>query len=259
MLLIPAIDIKNGHCVRLKQGDMNQATVFSTDPATIASHWLTQGARRLHLVDLDGAFSGKPKNISAIKAILNVVRNYIADHHITEIPIQLGGGIRDLFTIEYYLNHGLSYVIIGTAAVKDLDFLRIACNSFPNQIIVSLDAKDGKVATDGWSKLSNYEVIDLASKFVEHGCKEIIYTDILRDGMMNGINIKATIRLAQAISVPVIASGGIHDIHDIEMLCRLQNKNIKAVICGRSIYEGTLDLNIAQKQADTLMKVMALN
>lgn len=255
MLLIPAIDLKNGCCVRLKQGDMNQVTIFSKDPVAIAWHWLTQGARRLHLVDLDGALIGKPGNAPIIKAILNVVRNFIIDSDINnEIPVQLGGGIRDLDTIEYYLDSGLSYVIIGTAAVKNPDFLYAACNAFPGKIIVGLDAKDGKIATDGWSSLSTYNVIDLAYTFVDYGCKEIIYTDILRDGMMNGINIKATVRLAQAVRVPIIASGGLHNIHDVEILCRFQNQGIMGVICGRSIYEGKLDLNTAQKQADVLSK-----
>eukprot|EP01037_Dinobryon_pediforme_P034922 gene34922-41067_t len=171
MLLIPAIDLKDGHCVRLKQGDMDQATVFSQDPAEMARHWLAQGARRLHLVDLNGAFAGKPKNESAVKAILKAVRDFAVAHDVEEIPVQLGGGIRDLDTIERYLDDGLSYIIIGTAAVKNPGFLHDACSAFPGQIIVGLDAKDGKVATDGWSKLSGHEVIDLAQKFEGYGCE----------------------------------------------------------------------------------------
>jgi phosphoribosylformimino-5-aminoimidazole carboxamide ribotide isomerase len=252
MLLIPAIDLKDGHCVRLKQGDMDQATVFSQDPAEMARHWLMQGARRLHLVDLNGAFAGKPKNESAVKAILKAVRDFASANGVEEIPVQLGGGIRDLDTIERYLDDGLSYIIIGTAAVKNPGFLHDACSAFPGQIIVGLDAKDGKVATDGWSKLSGHEVIDLAKKFEGYGCESIVYTDIGRDGMMGGVNIEATVRLAQAVSIPVIASGGVHSIKDVEDLCGVQDEGIEAVICGRSIYEGTLDLNSAQLRADEL-------
>jgi len=252
MLLIPAIDLKDGHCVRLKQGDMDQATVFSEDPAEMALHWLQQGARRLHLVDLNGAFAGKPKNESAVKAIIKMVQQYAEDNDIDEIPIQLGGGIRDLDTIDRYLNNGLSYIIIGTAAVKSPGFLHDACSAFPGQVIVGLDAKDGKVATDGWSKLSGHEVIDLAKKFEGYGVESIVYTDIGRDGMMGGVNIEATVRLAQAVSIPIIASGGVHNLADVEALCAVQDEGIEAVICGRSIYEGTLDLLTAQERADEL-------
>lgn len=252
MLLIPAIDLKDGHCVRLRQGDMDRATVFSQDPAEMARHWLLQGARRLHLVDLNGAFAGRPKNETAVKAILKAVRDFAADNDIEEIPVQLGGGIRDLDTIERYLDDGLSYIIIGTAAVKNPGFLHDACSAFPGQIIVGLDARDGKVATDGWSKLSGHEVIDLARKFEAYGCEAIVYTDIGRDGMMSGVNIEATVRLAQAVSIPVIASGGVHDIRDVEALCEVQDEGIEAVICGRSIYEGSLDLRSAQERADAL-------
>ena len=201
MLLIPAIDLKDGHCVRLKQGEMDAATVFSEDPRATARHWIEQGARRLHVVDLNGAFAGKPKNQAAIKAILAEVGD--------EIPVQLGGGIRDLDTIERVLDAGITYVIIGTAAVKNPGFLHDACSAFPGHIIVGLDAKDGKVATDGWSKMSGHEVIDLAKKFEAYGVESIIYTDIGRDGMMGGINIEATVKLAQAVKIPVIASGGV--------------------------------------------------
>ncbi|MDY7546588.1 1-(5-phosphoribosyl)-5-[(5-phosphoribosylamino)methylideneamino]imidazole-4-carboxamide isomerase [Glaciimonas sp. Gout2] len=252
MLLIPAIDLKDGHCVRLKQGDMNQATVFSDDPGKMALHWLEQGARRLHLVDLNGAFAGKPKNESAVKSIIKSVREFALAHGIDEIPVQLGGGIRDLDTIERYLDDGLSYIIIGTAAVKNPGFLHDACSAFPGQIIVGLDARDGKVATDGWSKLSGHEVIDLAKKFEDYGCNSIIYTDIGRDGMMGGVNIEATVKLAQSMSIPVIASGGVHNIDDVEALCAVQDEGIEGVICGRSIYEGTLDLRSAQERADEL-------
>ena len=252
MLLIPAIDLKDGHCVRLKQGDMELATVFSEDPAEMARHWLMQGARRLHLVDLNGAFAGKPKNEGAVKAILKAVQDFALENDIEEIPVQLGGGIRDLDTIERYLDAGITYVIIGTAAVKSPGFLHDACSAFPGHIIVGLDAKDGKVATDGWSKMSGHEVIDLAKKFEAYGVEAIIYTDIGRDGMMGGINIEATVKLAQAVKIPVIASGGLHNIGDVEALCAVQAEGIEGVICGRSIYEGTIDLAQAQERADEL-------
>src|ERR1700749_449012 len=244
MLIIPAIDIKDGHCVRLKQGDMADATIFSEDPGAMAAHWKAQGAKRLHLVDLNGAVAGKPKNEGAIKQIVAALGG--------EIPIQLGGGIRDLDTIERYLDDGISYVIIGTAAVKNPGFLHDACGAFPGHIIVGLDAKDGKVATDGWSKMSGHEVIDLAKKFEAYGVESIIYTDIGRDGMMGGVNIEATVKLAQAVKIPVIASGGLHNLGDVEALCAVQDEGIEGVICGRSIYEGTLDLNAAQLRADEL-------
>ena len=252
MLLIPAIDLKDGHCVRLKQGDMELATVFSENPADMALHWLKQGARRLHLVDLNGAFAGKPKNEGAVKAILKVVQEYAEENGLDEIPVQLGGGIRDLDTIERYLDAGITYVIIGTAAVKEPGFLHDACGAFPGSIIVGLDAKDGKVATDGWSKMSGHEVIDLAKKFEAYGVESIIYTDIGRDGMMGGVNIDATVKLAQAVKIPVIASGGLHNPADVEALCAVQEEGIEGVICGRSIYEGTIDLASAQLRADEL-------
>ena len=242
MLLIPAIDLKDGHCVRLKQGDMDQATVFSEDPAEMARHWLMQGARRLHLVDLNGAVEGRPVNGEAVDAILSAV----------DLPVQLGGGIRTIETVAHWIERGVSRVIIGTAAVKNPGFLHDACSAFPGQIIVGLDAKDGKVATDGWSKLSGHEVIDLAKKFEDYGCEAIVYTDIGRDGMMKGVNIEATVRLAQSMTIPVIASGGVHTIRDIEALCEVEDEGIEGVICGRSIYEGTLDLRLAQDRADAL-------
>ncbi len=244
MLLIPAIDLKDGKCVRLKQGDMNDSTTFSDDPAAMARRWLDAGARRLHLVDLNGAVMGKPVNQTAIKAILTEVGD--------EIPVQLGGGIRDLDTIEHYLDGGISYIIIGTAAVKSPGFLQDACSAFGGHIIVGLDARDGKVATDGWSKLTGHEVVDLARKFEDYGVEGVIYTDIGRDGMLNGINIEATVRLAQAIHVPVIASGGLGSISDIERLCAVSDEGIEGVICGRAIYTGDLDFAQAQQRADEL-------
>jgi phosphoribosylformimino-5-aminoimidazole carboxamide ribotide isomerase len=244
MLLIPAIDLKDGHCVRLKQGEMDDATVFSEEPAAMARHWIEQGARRLHLVDLNGAFAGKPKNESAIKMILDEVGD--------EIPVQLGGGIRDLDTIERCLDDGVQYVIIGTAAVKNPGFLRDACIAFPGHIIVGLDAKEGKVAVDGWSKLTGHDVIDLARKFEGYGAEAVIYTDIGRDGMLSGVNIEATVKLAQALTIPVIASGGVADLQDIKALCRVSHEGIMGAITGRAIYEGTLDFKAAQSEADAL-------
>ncbi|MBU6194661.1 MAG: 1-(5-phosphoribosyl)-5-[(5-phosphoribosylamino)methylideneamino]imidazole-4-carboxamide isomerase [Burkholderiales bacterium] len=244
MLLIPAIDLKDGHCVRLKQGDMNDSTIFSEDPAAMARRWVEAGARRLHLVDLNGAFAGKPVNEGAVKSILRAVGD--------DIPVQLGGGIRDLDTIERYLDDGISYVIIGTAAVKSPGFLKDACSAFGGHIIVGLDAKDGKVATDGWSKLTGHEVVDLAKKFEDYGVEGIIYTDIGRDGMLTGINIEATVKLAQALTIPVIASGGLSNLADIKALCEVEPDGVEGVICGRSIYTGALDFKAAQTLADEL-------
>lgn len=244
MQLIPAIDLKDGHCVRLKQGDMDQATTFGEDPAAMARKWVDEGARRLHLVDLNGAFAGKPKNHGAVKAILAEVGE--------DIPVQLGGGIRDLDTIEQYIDAGLRWVIIGTAAVKNPGFLKEACIAFGGHIIVGLDAKDGKVATDGWSKLTGHEVLDLAKKFEDWGVESIIYTDIGRDGMLTGINVEATVRLAQGLSIPVIASGGLSSMADVEALCAVEGEGIEGVICGRAIYTGALDFAAAQARADAL-------
>jgi phosphoribosylformimino-5-aminoimidazole carboxamide ribotide isomerase len=244
MLLIPAIDIKDGHCVRLEQGDMRKATVFSEDPAAMAKHWIAKGARRLHLVDLNGAFAGKPKNEAAIKAIMKTVGD--------QIPVQIGGGIRDLETIERLLDDGVSTIIIGTAAVKNPGFLQDACTAFSGHIMVGLDARDGKVAIDGWSKLTGHDVIDLAKKFEDYGAEAIIYTDIGRDGMLQGINLEATVKLAQSVRIPVIASGGLSSKKDIEALCKVEDEGIMGVIAGRSIYTGDLDLTEAQQYADKL-------
>src|SRR5574343_1378616 len=252
MLLIPAIDLKDGHCVRLKQGEMDAATVFSEDPRAMARHWVDQGARRLHLVDLNGAFAGKPKNEGAVKAILQAVRDFAEETDTEEIPVQLGGGIRDLDTIERYLDAGLSYIIIGTAAVKNPGFLQDAATAFGGHIIVGLDAKDGKVATDGWSKLTGHEVVDLARKFEGYGLEGVIYTDIGRDGMLSCINIEATVKLAQALTIPVIASGGLSNMADIEQLCAVEGEGVQGVICGRAIYSGDLDFAAAQTRADGL-------
>ncbi|MCY7308598.1 MAG: 1-(5-phosphoribosyl)-5-[(5-phosphoribosylamino)methylideneamino]imidazole-4-carboxamide isomerase [Rhodoferax sp.] len=244
MLLIPAIDLKDGHCVRLKQGDMDQSTIFGEDPALMARTWVGKGARRLHLVDLNGAFAGHPKNELAIRKILKNVGS--------EVDVQLGGGIRDLDTIERYLDAGLRYVIIGTAAVKNPGFLQDACTAFGGHIIVGLDARDGKVATDGWSKLTRHDVIDLGKKFEDYGVESIIYTDIGRDGMLAGINVEATVKLAQALKIPVIASGGLGSMADIEALCEVEGEGVEGVICGRAIYSGALDFAMAQARADEL-------
>ena len=247
MLLIPAIDLKDGQCVRLRQGLMEDATVFSDQPEKMALHWVAQGARRLHLVDLDGAFAGKPKNLGAIKTILEQVS--------ADVPVQLGGGIRDLDTIEKYLDLGLSYVIIGTAAIKNPQFLRDACDAFPNQIIVGLDAKDGMVATDGWAKVTKYHVTEVGQRFADYGVNSIIYTDIGRDGMLSGVNIEATVKLAEAVSVPVVASGGLTNLDDIRALCAVQSSGVEGAITGRAIYEGSIDLKQAQDLADQLAEV----
>jgi len=244
MLLIRAIDLKAGQCVRLKQGDMEQSTIFSDDPAAMARHWVEQGATRLHLVDLNGAFAGKPRNEAAVRSILREVGD--------DIDVQLGGGIRDLDTIERYLDAGLRYVIIGTAAVKNPGFLQDACSAFGGHIIVGLDARDGKVATDGWSKLTGHEVVDLARKFEDYGVEAIVYTDIGRDGMLTGINVEATVRLAQALSIPVIASGGLSGLDDIRRLCEVESEGVEGVICGRAIYSGELDFAAAVRLVDEL-------
>src|SRR5882672_1144950 len=246
MLIIPAIDLKDGKCVRLKQGAMDKATVFSDDPAATAVQWLKLGARRLHVVDLNGAAAGRLKNEPAIRAIADAVGS--------KLPIQLGGGIRDLDTIEKLLDSGVSSVIIGTAAVKTPGFLHEACTAFPGHVLVALDAKDGKVAVDGWSKMTGHEVLDLAKKFQDYGVEAIIYTDIGRDGMLTGINIEATVTLAQALSVPVIASGGLTSLDDIKELCKVAHEGITAAITGRAVYEGKLNFLEAQKLADQLSK-----
>jgi len=244
MLIIPAIDIKDGRCVRLKQGDMSDATVFSEDPAGMARHWLGQGARRLHVVDLNGATSGKPKNEAVIKKLIQAVG--------ADLPIQLGGGIRDLDTIENYLDLGVSYVVIGTAAVKNPGFLQDACTAFSGHVMVALDAKDGKVAVEGWSKMTGHDVLDLARKFENYGVESIIYTDIGRDGMLSGVNIDATIKLARELRTPVIASGGLTNLGDIEALCKVESEGITGVITGRAIYQGTLDFKQALSLAEKL-------
>ncbi len=242
MLLIPAIDLKDGKCVRLRQGRMEDDTVFSDEPVAMAGRWVAAGAKRLHLVDLDGAFAGVPRNGEVIYAIRQAY---------PDVQIQVGGGIRDEETIQGYLNAGVDYVIIGTKAVSAPHFVSEIAAEFPNRIIIGLDAKDGKVAIDGWSKLSHHDVIDMARKFEEDGVEAIIYTDINRDGMMGGVNIEATSRLARAIQIPVIASGGITNIEDIRALGRIVADGVMGAITGRAIYEGTLDFEEGRRLAET--------
>ena len=243
MLLIPAIDLKDGRCVRLRQGRMEDETVFGDDPVAVAQRWVDAGARRLHMVDLNGAFEGKPVNAGVIRAVAEAF---------PDLPIQVGGGIRDEETVQAYLDAGVQYVIIGTRAVSAPHFVNDLCVEFPGHIIVGLDAKEGKVAIDGWSKLSHHSVIDMAQRFENDGVEAIIYTDIGRDGMMSGVNIDSTVELARAIHIPVIASGGITNIDDIRALCAVADEGITGAITGRAIYEGTLDLAEAQKLVDEL-------
>ncbi len=242
MLLIPAIDLKDGKCVRLRQGRMEDDTVFSDDPVAVAGRWVAAGAQRLHLVDLDGAFAGVPRNRDVIHAIRETY---------PDIQIQVGGGIRDEETIEAYLNAGVDFVIIGTKAVSAPHFVKDIVMDFPNHIIIGLDAKDGKVAIDGWSKLSHHDVIDLAQKFEHDGVNAIVYTDISRDGMMGGVNIEATARLARSIRIPVIASGGITNMDDVKAVGAIVADGVMGAITGRAIYEGTLDFEEARKLAET--------
>ena len=243
MQVIPAIDLKEGKCVRLKQGLMDQATIFSEHPAEMATHWKSKGAKRLHLVDLDGAFAGQQKNLDVIREVIQ---------EMGEVPIQLGGGIRNLDTVESLINAGIDSVIIGTAAITNPGFLHEACFAFPGQIIVGLDAKNSEVAINGWAKLTGHTVFEMAKKFEDYGVASIIYTDIGRDGMLKGINIDATVELAGRGNIPIIASGGLSNIKDIENLCTVANVGIKGVIAGRSIYEGTLDFSEANKLAEQL-------
>lgn len=241
MLIIPAIDLKDGQCVRLRQGLMDDSTVFSDDPLAMARRWVEAGCRRLHLVDLNGAFAGEPVNGEVVTAIAAAW---------PELPIQIGGGIRSLETIEHYVRAGVSYVIIGTKAVREPDFVAEACAAFPGRIIVGLDAKDGLVATDGWAQVSELRATDLARRFESDGVAAIVYTDIARDGMMQGVNVEATVAMARASSIPVIASGGITDLDDIRALKAVADEGICGAITGRAIYEGTLDVGEAQRLCD---------
>jgi phosphoribosylformimino-5-aminoimidazole carboxamide ribotide isomerase len=245
MLLIPAIDLKDGLCVRLRQGRMEDDTVFSDDPVAMARHWVERGARRLHLVDLNGAFAGEPINGEIVKAIAKAF---------PDLPIQIGGGIRTPEIIEAYLSAGVQWLIIGTKAVREPEFVGEMCKRFPGHIMVGLDAKDGMVATDGWANVTDINVIDLAKRFENDGVSSIIYTDINRDGMMQGVNIDATVRLAQSMSIPVIASGGITNLDDVRGLCAVAKSGIEGAITGRAIYEGSLNFEAGQQLADELSR-----
>ena len=247
MLIIPAIDLKDGRCVRLQQGRMETATVFSDDPVSMAKHWSAQGARRLHIVDLNGAIAGRPKNEKVIREMIRAVGE--------TTPIEIGGGVRDLDTIESYLDAGVGYVIVGTAAVKNPGLLHDACYAFPGHIIAGLDAKDGKVAVEGWSKMTGHDVVDLAKKFEDYGVEALIYTDIGRDGMLSGVNIEATLRLAKAIKIPLIASGGLASVDDVQQICTtLVPEGVIGVIAGRALYEGKTDFKQLQAAADQATK-----
>ncbi len=243
MLLIPAIDIKQGKCVRLRRGDINQTTVFSDDPVTVADRWVSQGARRLHIVDLDGAMKGEPVNADIV--------HRIAENH-PQLPIQVGGGIRNEDTVGIYIQAGVRYVIIGTQAIKEPHLISDLCAEYPTHVIVGLDARDGRIATEGWSKVSKHDAIDMAQHFDHDGVEAIIYTDIARDGMMQGVNIAATVALAEAVNIPVIASGGIQNIENVKKLAAASGSGIVGAITGRAIYQGALDFAAGQKAADEI-------
>ncbi|MGD9600485.1 MAG: 1-(5-phosphoribosyl)-5-[(5-phosphoribosylamino)methylideneamino]imidazole-4-carboxamide isomerase [Gammaproteobacteria bacterium] len=243
MLLIPAIDIKDGKCVRLRQGRMEEGTVYSDDPLAMAARWVEEGARRLHVVDLNGATAGRPVNFEVIRDIAQAF---------PRVPVQVGGGIRDEDTIQTYLNAGVRYVIIGTKAVTAPHFVSDVCLEFPGHIYVGLDVRDGKVAIEGWSKLSRHDAVDLARQFEENGVEAIIFTDIRRDGMMSGLNLDATVEFARHLRIPVFASGGVTNLDDIRALAAVESEGIAGAVTGRAIYEGTLDFRAAQSLADEL-------
>jgi len=243
VLVIPAIDLKNGQCVRLRQGRMEDDTVFSDDPIAIAGDWVAQGARRLHLVDLDGAFAGEPRNAAVVKAICKTF---------PDVPVQIGGGIRTMEVAQAYIDAGVRWLIVGTVAVKNPEFVDQLCEKFSDHVIVGLDANDGYVATEGWAEASSVTAESLARRFENLGVAAIVYTDIARDGMMQGVNLEATAALANAVSIPVIASGGVASIEDIRALCKLHGTGVAGTIAGRALYEGTLELRVAQGEADSL-------
>lgn len=243
MLIIPAIDLKDGRCVRLRQGRMDEETVYGEDPLKMAARWVEAGCRRLHVVDLDGARTGEPVHAEVIRKICEAY---------PDLPIQVGGGIRDDDTIQGYLGAGARYVILGTRAVTAPHFVADACVEFPGHILVGLDARDGKLAVDGWSKLSNHDVVDVAQHFERDGVEAVVYTDISRDGTREGVNIAATVALARSINIPVIASGGVRDLEDVRALCAVAEEGIVGAITGRAIYEGDLDLAEGQRLADEL-------
>ncbi|MDP9143022.1 MAG: 1-(5-phosphoribosyl)-5-[(5-phosphoribosylamino)methylideneamino]imidazole-4-carboxamide isomerase [Pseudomonadota bacterium] len=239
MLLIPAIDLKGGQCVRLRQGRMDDVTVFSDDPVTVAKRWADEGASRIHIVDLDGAIKGQPVNIAVVEAIAAAVK----------VPVQVGGGIRDEETVQRYLNAGVQYVIIGTKAVNAPHFLHDLCLEFPRHIIVGLDAKDGRVALNGWAKLTGHDVIETALHCERDGVEAIIYTDIAKDGMMQGFSVESTRNLARALKTPVIASGGVSSLDDIHKLKELESEGVAGAVIGRALYQGDLDFKAANKIA----------
>ncbi|MGE0385715.1 MAG: 1-(5-phosphoribosyl)-5-[(5-phosphoribosylamino)methylideneamino]imidazole-4-carboxamide isomerase [Gammaproteobacteria bacterium] len=243
MLVIPAIDLKGGKCVRLQQGRMDKDTVYSGDPIATAARWVEAGARRLHIIDLDGAVHGRPVNAEVIHRIAE---------RFPDLPIQVGGGIRSEDTIQSYLDAGVSFVIIGTKAVTASHFVSDACMEFPGHIIVGLDVKDGRVAIEGWSKLSRHNAAEIARQLQDDGVTAIIYTDVSRDGMMKGVNVDATVELARSVTIPVFAAGGITTIDDIRTLCAYAADGIAGAVTGRAIYEGSLDLRAAQQLADEL-------
>ena len=250
MLVIPAIDLKNGQCVRLRQGRMEDDTVFSDDPVAVAGEWVTQGARRLHLVDLDGAFAGEPRNAAVVNAICKAY---------PDVPVQIGGGIRTMEVAQAYIDAGVRWLIVGTVAVKNPEFVDLLCAKFEGSVIVGLDANNGYVATEGWAEASSVTAESLAKRFENLGVAAIVYTDIARDGMMQGVNLEATAALANAVSIPVIASGGVASIEDIRALCKLDGTGVAGTIAGRALYEGTLELNVAQQEADALTGSAAQN
>ena len=237
MIIIPAIDLKDGQCVRLAQGDFDRVTVYGNDPAEVAARWQTQGAKRIHVVDLDGSLAGSPKNRMAVGAIV----------HEVDVPVELGGGIRDMATVEAYMNLGVRWAILGTAAIRDESFAREACRAFPDRIILGIDASDGQVAVQGWTEQTATSAVDLARRFEDYGVSAIVYTDIKRDGMETGVNIDATKALAQAVRVPIIASGGVSGLRDIEQLLKVESFGVIGVIVGRSLYTGALSLEEAIK------------
>lgn len=243
MILIPAIDLKQGQCVRLRQGRMEDTTVFSDDPVEMASKWVSQGATRLHLVDLDGAFEGEPVNADVVESISKAF---------PDLPIQIGGGIRKVETVEAYLEAGVNFVIIGTQAVKKPEFVTELCAEFPGHVIVGIDAKDGMVAVQGWAETSTIDASGLAKQFEDQGVSAIVYTDISRDGMMQGVNVEATAKLAESIEIPVIASGGVTNIEDIKKLNMVKDSGIEGVIIGRALYEGTLSLAEAEAYLESV-------
>lgn len=244
MLIIPAIDLKNGKCVRLLQGDFDLSTVYSDHPADIAARWQEKGAKRIHVVDLDGSRDGLPRNMDVIREIVRVV----------DVPLQVGGGIRDMKTVNEYISMGVSYVILGTVALKDREFVLDACASHTGRIILGLDARGGRVAVEGWTESTDWSPVEVASGYEECGLDSIIYTDIQRDGMELGVNVESTKMLAESVNIPIIASGGVAGIHDIERLLEVADSGIMGVITGKALYTGALKLEDAIARAMSVQK-----